>query len=47
MQRYKAADDEVASSQAASATAKNNFDAAFARYQQLGGKTDYRSQIAR
>jgi len=45
MQRYKAADDEIANSEAALTVAKNNFEAAFLRYQQLGGKTDYRSQI--
>jgi len=45
MQRYKAADDEVANSQAAMNAARNNFEAAFTQYQQLGGKTDYRSQL--
>ena len=45
MQRYKAADDEIANSEAALTAARNNFEAAFLRYQQLGGKTDYRGQL--
>jgi hypothetical protein len=44
-QRYHASIDEVNRAEAAMAVARSNFEIAFGKYQQLGGKTDYRSQL--
>jgi hypothetical protein len=46
MKRYEAADKEVTASAAALNTAQGAFEILFDKYQKLGGKTDYRAQLA-
>jgi len=43
--QYKAKDEAVANAQQALASARQGFETAFQKYQQLGGTTDYRRQL--
>jgi hypothetical protein len=43
--QYKAKDEAVANAQQALASARQCFETAFQKYQQLGGTTDYRRQL--
>jgi len=43
----KAADERVQRAQITATAARQQFDAAEAKYRQLGGTTDYRSQLQR
>jgi hypothetical protein len=46
MAQYKAKDEAVANAQQALASARQGFETAFQKYQQLGGTTDYRRQLS-
>lgn len=45
--RYKVADEEIETAEAAMNGWKNAFETEYGKYQKLGGKTDYRSQLPR